>query len=248
MIMKNIILLIGIATIGLLSCTELEDPLLIKDVNETIRIEVVNDNLEANESLKLVLADSLSSRLISIRLEERADLTEPITISTTRGVLAKAGEPIDLNSKNSLTLTTSGRQILLQLYALNVPDSTVIVSGTIGDATNVISLNFIPSYPDQIQVSPTSVNTTINDTITIGLSAFTASGIVSENIKCSVSVNAPDSLMLNYPSILKLKDGKASFELSNVSKKNGKAEVIVKSPKKGSLDSLERRIIVVYNQ
>ena len=79
------------------SCHELEDPLIIIDPADVIRLSVVNESLQSDTTLLEVKADSLSSRLVLATLETRGDPARSIVFMTTAGALTQAGQ---LPSKN----------------------------------------------------------------------------------------------------------------------------------------------------
>lgn len=81
--------------------------------------------------------------------------------------------------------------------------------------------------------------------ISVDVEAFRQSSVVSENIRFRVTTSAPDTLMLNYPQFVALKNQTAFFQIENVSKKLGSIQVSIIMPV-GVNDSLTKTFEYIF--
>lgn len=205
------------------SCTEIDDPLQPIDIKDIIALSVEGDPFN-------IPADSNSIRIIRATIGTKAVAGQTISFNTTHGVLTKVGETPTSGSSQSLSIQADFRDAAVQLNALNIPSDQVIVSGSIGNNSNMITLQFNNAYPNNFQINPNAV---IGDTlqpIIVEVEAFRDNGVVSENIRFMVETSAPDSIKLNHPQYVLLKNQKATFEIENVSKKAGPISIGIIMP------------------
>lgn len=228
------------------SCHELKDPLIPVDPDQVIQLELVSkDSVEMD--LSNLLADSVSSRLVAVTLRGQSDPGQIVSLKTTDGVLTTAGERPNSSSSQVLMLTPTNRELLFQVNALDLPNEQVVLTGTVGTISNFVELSFNYSFASDFQILPSAAVLPKEDTLSVIVSAFTKYGVVSEGTSFKVSVEAPDSIVINYPLLVSLKNQKSNFKIMNVSKKAGTISLKVKMPVNDeNIDSLERKIAISY--
>jgi len=230
--MKQLFYTFTLLLIFLLSCTKLEDPLITIDIDDIITLSVDDGNATPIDSTFLynVIADSNSIRIIKATLGPKTSAGQTIIFKTTHGVLTKVGEAPTSASGQNLSIEAEHREAVVQLNALNVPAEQVLVSGSVGNNTNVATLKFVAAYPNNFQINPLAIIGDTSEPIIIEVEAFRQTGVVSENIRFIVETTALDSIMLNHPQHVRLKNQRATFQIENVSKKAGSISVDISMP------------------
>jgi hypothetical protein len=244
--MKTISLLILVAIWCISGCT-IENPLEPIDIDTILTLELVATDTLQDEArmMRSVPADSTSLRIIKATIGENAAAGQTIQFNTTHGVLTKVGEAANSGSGQNLSITAEQREAVVQLNALNEFANQVLVSASIGNHTNAITLQFVPAYPDNFQVNPLAVVGDTSQPIMVEVEAFRGSGVVSEHIRFRVETTAPDSIKLNHPLYVPLSNQRGSFQIENVSKKHGPIEVTVVMPT-GENDSTNKSFSYLY--
>jgi hypothetical protein len=219
-----------IATLIIASSCNLDDPTKALNSDEVISLHVVNGDLKEDTTLLTVTADSLASRLIQVRLGEKTDGDQVVTLQTTAGVLTRVGEKPGTSSGGTLVLTAGDRVLMAQLHALDKPVGQVTVSATASNVTNVLQFNFVPSYPSQIYIHPTEVSVLKTEDVTITLQMQANTGKISEGLYVMVTDSVVNEVVLNHPAFIAIKNRAASFTVKNVNARVATIYLRVKVP------------------
>ena len=226
-------------------CHQLDDPRIPVESGDVIKLEVVNENLEAEPALKSVSADSASSRLILATLQTKADGAQAITFQTTAGVLTKPGELPTASSGKSITITPIERKTLIQLHVSDVPEKEVIVAGSVATVANVVALEFTPHYPSNFVITPSVVNADKTADVSISIEAFCDEGKVSENQYFRVMSVADNGIIADHKKYVKLVNQKASFAIGNLNDVAGTVTLTIRVP--AMQDSITKSVVIKYN-
>ena len=244
--MKNLILLsVGIMLNGC-DITGLRDPTIAVPSNEVISLVAVDANFNALEGKQTLFADSSSICLIKVLLESKSDGSEEIVFSTTAGLLTAVGQALSSTSENTLTLTPSDREMVIQLNTLDVPNKNVLVSATSGKISGVLEFSFSTAYPTNFQISPQNATVLKTEEVEFTVTALVKEGVMSENQYMEISTTSDDGIVLDHPKFVKIANQKAAFKIFNKTQTPGKVKVTVDLPI--SADStLKKEVAIIYN-
>ena len=170
-----------IITIAIYGCSDLENP----DIG--IKTEQV---LEVDTDKDAIIADSVSSLIITVLLKEASDPNKEIVFSTDHGRFIGAEDEL-----KTLNVKSSGRSAEARLISgLDVVDD-VGLKVKIGDFTKTKIVAFQPAYPDETFIisEKLEIKADKSDDSTITLNMIRNSGKVSNNLPVRFSVEAIDT-------------------------------------------------------
>lgn len=243
MIMRTSSILFIIMTGMLFSCQELTNSSEFTLSSDLIHLFILDEFLKVNEKPNLVLADSLSSRTVKVTLKQPFDFENDIEFKISEGFLSLPGERLNSESTNTLNYKTDKREFYIQVHSSVEPNTNVIFSAKSGRFTNLLSFEFITSYPEDIHVSPTYSEVSKEQEAKISISAFKPIGKISNNIPLTVKPEHADSLKITFPSKIVLKNQISEIVVGNVSKKEGQVKIIIDFPL--SEDSINSKEVIV---
>lgn len=216
--------------LSLIACdvTELRDPTLVVESNELISLDVVDADFNLLQGKQTLSADSGSLCFLKAVLGPKIDGAQEILFSTTGGVLTNVGVLPTNESQNTLRITPSDREIVIQLNTLDVPNEKVVVSATTGKVSDLMELSFGISYPYDFQIKPVN-NTSVLKTeeVELRIEALVKHGTMSEGQHLKVSVTSDEGVVLDYPQFVKIVNQKAIVKIINSSETSGKATVFI---------------------
>ena len=236
---------LGIVFIGC-EVTELKDPTIAIPSSEVISLVAIDANFNLLTGKQTLLADSNSMCLIKVLLESKSDGAEEIVFSTTAGLLTTVGQALSATSKNTLTLTPSDRELVIQLNTLDLPYKNVLVSATSGKISAVLEFTFSTAYATNFQVIPQNAAVLKTEEVEFTVMAFVEQGTMSENQYMKISTTADDGILLNHLQFVKIVNQKATFKVLNKTKSAGKATVTFELPT-SSENTVKKKVVIIYN-
>jgi hypothetical protein len=207
--MKNIIVQLFLAAFAvLISC------------NELVHTQINAPTISIDQSV--IEANGKDFIIVTATINRHLSTQQKIKITTTNGLLFS--QPISNGSEgnaDSVLVFANRETAVAYLQASLVPDSTVIISASIGNLVNTEQAQFAVSCPTEILVSEFNSSINVNETVEIELEFLRDDGKkVSTNQRIDCSATPADVV-----------------EVTRVaySDNEGKAKIVLKALKTGTV-------------
>lgn len=181
--MKHFRILLLAALLPVAAC-RLEDPLAGLATSDVISLTT---------NVSQASADGYSSIILTAELGPATLPNQPITFRTDAGSFSPAAGIS--GGGQEITLTSSARVAEMRLITATSVNDRVTISATVGDYTTAQSVQFVRSYPEEIEINADDLflSAAQGSRTDIVVSLFRVNGSVSEGTKVSFALSYPGS-------------------------------------------------------